>query len=216
MNFKWNYPINILTNHFNKFTFSTMNLRSTQLNPWFITGFSDAESSFSISIKPDVRLKTKWRISPVFIIQLHKKDFEILEFIQNTLGVGKLRYNVNDCVQYVVESFKELEKIIEHFDNYPIITSKLNNYKLFKLAYNLFINKENLSIEGIEKLLAIKSSMNLGLNPELKVAFPQISNHKDIYKDCFAYSNIKKIPDPYWVSGFTSGEGSFMIDIIKS
>ena len=58
--------------------------------------------------------------------------------------------------------------------------------------------------------------MNLGLSPELKLAFPQISNHKDIYRDCFAYSNIKKIPDPYWVSGFTSGEGSFMIDIIKS
>ena len=85
-----------------------------------------------------------------------------------------------------------MQIIIDHFDNYPIITSKLNNYKLFKLAYNLFINKENLSIEGIEKLVAIKSSMNLGLNPELKLAFPQISNHKDIYRDCFVNSNIKK------------------------
>jgi hypothetical protein len=79
------------------------------------------------------------------------------------------------------------------------MTKKLNDYKLFKLAYNLFINKKNLSIEGIEKLIAIKSLMNLGLNPELKLSFPQISTNtnKHIYKDCFINLDIKnKILDP--------------------
>jgi len=57
--------------------------------------------------------------------------------------------------------------IIDHFDKFPLITNKLKDYKLFKLAYILFVKKEQLSIEGIKKLVSIKSEMNLGLSLEL-------------------------------------------------
>jgi hypothetical protein len=47
MGFERNYQVKILTNQLlNKF-YST---NSTNINPWFITGFSDAEGSFIISI----------------------------------------------------------------------------------------------------------------------------------------------------------------------
>lgn len=36
----------------------------------------------------------------------------------------------------------------------------------------LIQNKEHLTIEGVNKIVAIKASMNLGLSDELKVAFP--------------------------------------------
>ena len=36
------------------------------INPWFLTGFSDAESSFIISIYKDEKSKLKWRVSPFF------------------------------------------------------------------------------------------------------------------------------------------------------
>jgi hypothetical protein len=52
------------------------------LNPWFFSGFTDAEGCFSIGIRPDAKLKTKWRVLPVFIIKLHKKDLSILEDIK--------------------------------------------------------------------------------------------------------------------------------------
>jgi hypothetical protein len=46
-----------------KRTFS--NLPSGQgrnvLNPWFLSGFTDAEGCFSIGIRPDAKLKIKWR-----------------------------------------------------------------------------------------------------------------------------------------------------------
>jgi hypothetical protein len=48
-------------------------------------------------------------------------------------------------------------------------------YKLFKLAFNIIKNKEHLTQEGINKLLVIKSYMNKGLSPELKLAFPHIN-----------------------------------------
>jgi hypothetical protein len=60
-----------------------------------------------------------------------------------------------------------MQLIIDHFDKFPLITNKLKDYKLFKLAYILFQKKEQLTIEGIKNLVSIKSQMNLGLSLEL-------------------------------------------------
>jgi hypothetical protein len=65
-----------------------------------------------------------------------------------------------------------MQIIIDHFDKFPLITNKLKDYKLFKFAYILFLKKEQLSIEGIKKLVSIKNGMNLGLSLELKTSFP--------------------------------------------
>ena len=46
--------------------------------------------------------------------------------------------------------------------------------KLFKLAFNIIKNKEHLTQKGIDNLLVIKSYLNKGLSPELKIAFPHI------------------------------------------
>jgi LAGLIDADG endonuclease len=91
-----------------------------------------------------------------------------------------------------------MQIIIDHFDKFPLMTKKLNDFKLFKLAYNLFIKKEHLSIEGIEKLVKIKSSMNLGLSPQLKTTFANIKPNKEEAEVSSNFSNIciKKIPDP--------------------
>ena len=54
MGFERSYQIRILSNQLNKLFFSTLNLHgdlvkeSPQLNPYFVTGFCDAESSFQV------------------------------------------------------------------------------------------------------------------------------------------------------------------------
>jgi hypothetical protein len=55
-----------------------------------------------------------------------------------------------------------------------LLTKKFADYKLFKEAYNLIINQEHLTIDGLNKIIAIKASMNLGLSEEIKIAFPNI------------------------------------------
>jgi hypothetical protein len=47
--------------------------------PQFITGFTDAEGCFNISIFKDNTFKFGWRVKLTFIISLHSKDKEILE-----------------------------------------------------------------------------------------------------------------------------------------
>ena len=194
-----------------KRTFS--NLPSGQgrnvLNPWFLSGFTDAEGCFSIGIRPDAKLKIKWRVLPVFIIKLHKKDLSILEDIKKTLHIGKIRKSGENCVQYVVESFKELPVIVNHFDNYPLVTVKVSDFLLFKQCFEMIKNGEHLTEEGFLKIVTLKSSLNWGISDKLTKAFPLV-----IPVNRLEYK-FKGIPDPFWIAGFTSGDGSFQIRLRK-
>ena len=181
-----------------------------KLEPWFVTGFTDAEGCFGFYLYKTAYSKTGWSISLVFQISLHEKDKNILEQIQNYFGVGGITSNGKTSLKYSVRSYNDMQKIIDHFDKYPLITNKLNDYKLFKLTYFLILQKEHLSLEGIKKLVLIKSSMNLGLSPELKAHFPDLTvQQKEKISDY-------KIKDPQWVAGFSSGEACFIVDINKS
>lgn len=114
----------------------------------------------------------------------------------------------NEC-RYLVRASKELRVIIEHFDKYPLITQKRADYELFKQAVELMSQKEHLTPEGIQKIIAIKASVNLGLAEELKVAFPNtIPVPRPIVEG-------KEIKDPNWLSGFVSAEGCFLIVVKK-
>lgn len=69
-------------------------------------------------------------------------------------------------------------KIVEHFENYPLITQKCGDYLLFREAVQLMLRKEHqLSPPRglVEKILAIKASMNIGLSKKLQAVFPNIN-----------------------------------------
>ena len=161
-------------------------------------------------LKPDAKSKLKWRTSPVFVIKLHIKDIAILELIKNTLMVGKIRINGINSAQYVVESFQELQVIVNHFDMYPLVTEKASDYLIFRQCFDIIKQREHLTESGLLKLIGLKCSLNWGLSDSLKKAFPSvISVNRPLYK-------FNGIPDPFWVTGFTSGDGSFHLNLKKS
>lgn len=127
-----------------------------------------------------------------FSIALHIKDLALLETIQLSLGVGKINYQHSlQSVQLIVESIKEIERIIEHLEKYKLITQKRSDYEQFKKIFNLMKNKEHLTKDGLEKIVALKSSTNLGLSENLLEAFSHV--------DLVARSIVKnqKIQDPF-------------------
>src|ERR1700688_2145787 len=162
MGFERNYQIKIPSKQLNKQYYSTLSKSSlnNKLYPWFITGFSDAEGCFSFAIKPDAKSKLKWRTSPLFVIKLHIKDIAILELIKNTLMVGKIRKNGQNSVQYVVESIKELQVIVDHFNKYPLVTEKASDFLIFRQCFKIIKQREHLTEKGLLSLIGLKSSLN--------------------------------------------------------
>ena len=74
----------------------------------------------------------------------------------------------------------------------------------------LYRNKEHLTMEGLNKLIAIKASLNIGLSDKLKKAFPKVvAVNRPIVPN-------QNIPDPMWIAGFTSAEGCFLVNIKQS
>lgn len=181
----------------------------TCLDPNWVSGFADGGGYFFLRIRKNSKSNLGWSVELGFGIHLHKKDKALLQAIKNLLqGIGHITNNGQNAVQFQVSSVKDLKILISHFDKYPLITKKLGDYLLFKQAFNLISCKEHLTTDGLNKLVAIKSSMNKGLSTELQQAFSQVK--PNLRPDV----NKKYIINPYWLAGFIS-EGCFFIHIEK-
>ncbi|CAF3469257.1 unnamed protein product [Fusarium graminearum] len=96
-------------------------------------------------------------------------------YLKNFFNTGSVFLMGKGAAQYRVESLTGLSIIINHFDRYPLNTKKQADYMLFKLAYNLIINKSHLTEKGLSELVSLKAVMNNGLKDELKIAYPNIT-----------------------------------------
>jgi hypothetical protein len=74
---------------------------------------------------------------------------------------------------YSVSSQKDIFTIIiPHFDTYPLHTKKKADYILFKCAALIVKTKDHLNLNGIQKIVNIRASINRGITPILIKAFP--------------------------------------------
>ena len=86
------------------------------LDPWFITGFSDGESSFMVIINKNNKYSTGYSLQLNFKILLHKKDRALLEQIQSKWGVGVIMdKSKNDAVNFTVSRLNDIKVVIDHF-----------------------------------------------------------------------------------------------------
>lgn len=117
-----------------------------KLDPWFITGFVDAEGCFSIGIYKNKTYQIGCQVQPIFLINLHNKDFKLLSSFQSYFGGGKIRKYGKTSISFRITSLKKWEIVL------------------------IF-----LTTDGFKEILSIKVSMNLGLPKSLITVFPNIS-----------------------------------------
>ena len=97
---------------------------TSDLSPSYVSGFSDGDSSFHVSVLKKKVYKTGFQVLPVFTTQLHVKDLSLLLQIQSFFyGVGVItKKSIAESVIYSVQSLKELnDVIVPHFDKYPLL-----------------------------------------------------------------------------------------------
>ena len=185
-----------------------------KLDSFYVSGFCDADSSFTVSVLRKSNMKTGWGVLARLIITLHKKDVDLLYQIQSCLGgVGTITLrNNSDVVDFVVMSVGDLvNKVIPFFLKYPLITRKRADFIIFSQIVEILNKKEHLTLEGIQKIVNLKAFMNKGLTDVLIQAFPDT---KPVPRPVIDKSLC--IINPWWLSGFIDGEGSFTVSIRKS
>jgi LAGLIDADG endonuclease len=175
------------------------------INPWYITGISDGEGSFQITIQDMKGLgKTGYKPFLEFKITQKKSSGSILYGFKKYFNCGRVNIDnrKTDTLKYVVTRNEDLfNKIIPHFDRYILKTSKYLDYINFRTAVFIMRDKKHLTKEGISLLRDIKEKMNKARS----------------FEDRFNYCWNNKIKlEPEWVQGFVDGEGSFQCEIYKS
>lgn len=146
-----------------------------------------------------------WRVQSKFQIGLHLKDLHLIRQIQQYLdSIGSIHLDhTRNRVIYSIDSKKDLQKLIIHIEKYPLLTPKAADFLLFKQVVELMSNKAHFTIEGLNQIVNIKASMNLGLSDKLKSEF---GGYTPVERPVINNDNI---PDPAWISGFVRGEGNF-------
>lgn len=149
-------------------------------------------------------------MSADFSLNLHAKDLPLLYKIQNFLGVGRIHVSSGGkTASFTVSRMDDIiNVIIPHFKQYPLQSGKSIDFQLWNQCAEMLANKEHLNILGLNKIVGLKSALNLGLSEDLKLEF----------KDVIPMERPAFMVDPNplnanWISGFTEGDGSFHVSI---
>jgi len=125
---------------------------------------------------------------------LHKDDINVLEYIKNTLGIGKVNVNNNKCV-FTITNTEGIYQLISIFDHFPLNSSKYLDFVNFKKAFELYLEKDNsLSKKELaDRIIELKNSMNTKRTNTILPKEHKITITKN------------------WLLGFIEGDGSFFI-----
>lgn len=121
-----------------------------------MSGFIDGEGCFHIAIIKASNLKLGVSVRAIFQISLARKDKVLLEKIRCFFGVGHVSDRKDGAVVYNVSSIKDLQVILEHLENYPLISDKWADVEGGILDVKLSFQSEGSS--------AMKTSLFAGLN----------------------------------------------------
>jgi hypothetical protein len=132
------------------------------MNPLFITGFTDAEGSFTVSMYPDKTRSTGIKVNAEFKIGLNVQDYKdkVLLQIQSFFGgIGLIHYSSNSVTFRVNNLIDLLNVIIPHFMKYLLLSVKYADFKLFVQIIHLLNEKAHLNEKGLQQIVNIQASL---------------------------------------------------------
>lgn len=168
-----------------------------KLHPWFITGFTDGEGCFSFTIKPGKTHNLK--VSIEYKVSQNASSKEVLYGFIDYFKVGKVCKESDFCLKYHVQDLVSIrDRIIPHFKQYPLKTSKALDFNDWSKVVELITNKKHYTVEGINAIIDLKNCIN---------------NSRPVV-DRWKYLDSQDIHiHPNWIQGFIDGEGSFQYPI---
>lgn len=100
-----------------------------------------------------------------------KNAFEILIGIRDLFGFGQviLRKETTAVFRYSNDSLIGLDRVRQYFLAFPLKTKKGESFSKWNDVYNMLINKEHLTVEGLISIRAIAKTINLVNSKSTKI-----------------------------------------------
>lgn len=136
------------------------------ITPAYISGLTQADGSFFISIEVSNKHRNGLRIRPKFSITQDLGSVETLETIKNYFNCGKVYTNPKKhSAEFVVESVKDLKAtIIPHFIEYPLQLDKQRAFSILMNVVDTLDAKAHYDKLVCADMLKLILSMNVSSN----------------------------------------------------
>ena len=128
----------------------------------YISGFIEGEGCFCVSFQPSRRHRFGWEVRPSFSVSQNADRAQLLYEIQKLWGCGFIRPDRSDkTLKFEVRNSEDLAtKVLPHFRNYPLFSSKQADLNNFMEVCELVSNDKHLEHEGFEKIVRLAMEMN--------------------------------------------------------
>ena len=128
----------------------------------YISGFVDGEGCFSVSFSKRPRFLVGWETKPSFSVSQNYDRSQPLFIMQKHFECGFMRDGISDkTLKYEVRRLDDLlEKVLPHFEQYPLLSAKQEDVQLLKEVCLLMKNGEHVTPEGMKKVLSLAFQMN--------------------------------------------------------
>ena len=154
--------VKVLNSRFGEDTILLINtpISVTLQNSW-LSGFTDAEGCFNVSITSNTRYALGHVIKMRYL--LDQKDSSILTVIRNLFGFGKvtLRSETDGVYRYTATGFKSMNDVISYFKVFPLFSKKSQSFDKWLIIHNMVCNKIHLTPEGLARVRILQKQINI-------------------------------------------------------
>lgn len=129
---------------------------------WYLSGFTDGEGSFNVSLRKKSDYRVGWQ--PVLSFNVSQREKTILALMQKYFVGGIIKRRKDGLYSYDVTNPKIIQKtIIPFFEKYKFFSkNKHKNFLIFRQIARLMFEKKHLTLKGFKKLLILREKLNLG------------------------------------------------------
>lgn len=128
----------------------------------YISGYVDGEGCFSISFSKRDKFLVGFETKPSFSVSQNENRAQILFLIQKIFKCGFIRRDYSDkTLKYEVRSLDDLiNKVIPHFEKYPLLSKKQKDFKSFKQVCILMQRNLHRDKKGLQRIMNLAFEMN--------------------------------------------------------
>jgi hypothetical protein len=131
------------------------------IDPFWFTGFVDAEGCFSVVLFKSKTSKLGEATKLSFILTQNVRDINLMRSFVEYFKCGYVASENINTVDFKITKLTELKNVIvPFFEKYPLQSKKSLDFQAFLEVVKLVDSKQHLTLEGLNKIRVIKNGMN--------------------------------------------------------